>query len=101
MGSPFPGVDPFLEGQGVWHDFHVAFNVSLREKLMRRLPPTYIARIEESVYLDDEMGTVIGRKVPDVEIAELARPRPKSSVEKGSVATLEPVVVPNKLVDPI
>ena len=52
MGSRFPGVDPFLEGQGVWHDFHQTFIVTWREILMRRLPGNYVARVEEHVYLD-------------------------------------------------
>jgi hypothetical protein len=103
MGSPFPGVDPYLEGQGVWHDFHVGFNVTLREKLMRRLPHHYVARIEEHVYLDDEAGTAISRKVPDVEIEKIGsgpshQPPPGTA---GGVTLLEPVIVPNVFVDPI
>jgi len=47
MGSPFPGVDPFIEGQGVWRDFHYSFILCWREALMRRLPKSYVARIEE------------------------------------------------------
>lgn len=96
MGSPFPGVDPFLEGQGVWHDFHVGFNFCLREKLMSLLPANYVARIEEHVYFDDEAGTAITRKVPDVEIEQLTSSQvPPRRVSKGGTATLEPVIVPN------
>ena len=25
MPSPFPGIDPYLESQGYWPDFHVSF----------------------------------------------------------------------------
>jgi hypothetical protein len=101
MGSPFPGVDPFLEGQGVWHDFHVSFNVCLREKLMQLLPDNYIARIEEHVYFDDDSGTAISRTVPDVEVEQIAvTQHPMVGVGKGVVATLEPVVVPNRFFDP-
>jgi hypothetical protein len=107
MGSPFPGVDPFLEGQRKWHDFHVAFNVCLREKIMARLPRAYVARIEENVYLDDEAGTAISQRVPDVEIdlitsgRDRERPTGAGELAPGGVGVLEPVVVPNKLVDPI
>lgn len=47
MGSPFPGVDPFLEGQGIWSDFHFSFICCWREMLMRTLPKGYVARIEQ------------------------------------------------------
>src|SRR3954451_8185838 len=98
MGSPFPGVDPFLEGQGVWHDFHVSFNLCLRKHLMPRLPKSYVARIEENVYLDDEFGTSISRKVPDVEVEKASPLRHGPPAPARSVLTLEPTVVPNKFV---
>lgn len=47
MGSPFPGVDPFLEGQGLWSDLHLSFICCWRELLMRKLPKRYVARIVE------------------------------------------------------
>ena len=101
MGSPFPGVDPFLEGQGVWHDFHVSFNICLRKHLMPRLPKTYVARIEEHVYLDDDSGTTISRKMPDVEVEKTSNPRREAPAMSQAVLTLEPIVVPNRFVDPI
>jgi hypothetical protein len=45
--SPFPGVDPFLEDQGLWDDFQLTFTVCLREALMRQLPPDHLARLDQ------------------------------------------------------
>lgn len=33
MASPFPGIDPYLESQGYWPDFHHTFINYLREAL--------------------------------------------------------------------
>lgn len=101
MGSPFPGVDPFLEGQGVWHDFHQTFVITWRELLMRRLPQNYIARVEEHVYLDrggeDES---VQRRVPDV-LIERSPDEPGPPRESAGAVTLEPRVLKHIVGDPI
>jgi hypothetical protein len=101
MPSPFPGVDPFLEGQRVWHDFHQTFVVTWREILMRRLPTNYVARVEERVYLDrgiDEDGGV-QRRVPDVLVDQ--RGRKGTSREPSGAVTIEPHVLKHIIGDPI
>jgi hypothetical protein len=101
MASPFPGVDPFIEGQGVSHDFHQTFIVTWREFLMKKLPAHYVARVEEHIYLDrgggDEEGPV--RRVPDVLIEQRS---PKGAAREASGAvTLKPTIVRNIIGDPI
>ena len=54
MTSPFPGVDPFLEAQGFWPDFHATFINYWREALAEVLPDHYEARIVERLNLVDE-----------------------------------------------
>jgi len=49
MPSPFPGMDPFLEGQK-WRDFHTSALYVTRRLLTARLKPRYSVDIEESVY---------------------------------------------------
>ncbi|MGH7127080.1 MAG: DUF4058 family protein [Planctomycetaceae bacterium] len=71
MPSPFPGVDPFLESQGLWPDFHSEFVSSWRNALLDRLPPSYDARLDERVWLerigdDDEAADLV---LPDVAVA--------------------------------
>jgi len=36
MPSPFPGMDPFIEGQ-LWDDFHHAFIEGIRAALMPKV----------------------------------------------------------------
>jgi hypothetical protein len=45
MRSPFPGMDPFLEGVE-WEDFHTRFNTAISEYLAARVEPRYFVRIE-------------------------------------------------------
>ena len=53
MASPFPGVDPFLEGQ-VWREFHTHLITELQVYLSPRLRPRYIVRMEEDILIEDE-----------------------------------------------
>lgn len=46
MPSPFPGMDPYLEHRGVFHDFHNAFSGHIRDELNRRLPGRYYAKLD-------------------------------------------------------
>lgn len=49
--SPFPGMDPYLEGE-MWQEFHSTFNHQLRSQLMSKLPPTYVALLEKYYIID-------------------------------------------------
>ncbi len=51
MPSPFPGMDPFLEGVE-WEDFHTRFNTAISEYLGTRVEPRYLVRIERRVYVE-------------------------------------------------
>lgn len=45
MPSPFPGMNPYLEREGVFHDFHQSFIPVARRFLTRQLAPTYVAKV--------------------------------------------------------
>jgi hypothetical protein len=47
MQNPFPGIDPFVEAEGDWPDFHATFMGAWREAISRLLPRNYVAKIEE------------------------------------------------------
>src|SRR5437870_5558976 len=49
--SPFPGMDPFIEGR-MWRDFHHELLSVIRELIAPRLVPRYVTRIEERVYVE-------------------------------------------------
>jgi hypothetical protein len=55
--SPFPGMNPYLEGSGDWEDFHGGFLHRLRAQLTLKVIPRYRVRVDKQVYL---------REMPDL-----------------------------------
>jgi hypothetical protein len=51
MPSPFPGIDPFLESQHFWEDFHPSFLTYCRDALNEILPEAYVAQLGERIRL--------------------------------------------------
>ena len=56
MPSPFPGMDPYLEQEVLWHDFHEKFIPAAAAYLSAQVLPRYIVLIDENVYLHDLSG---------------------------------------------
>ena len=91
MPSPFPGMDPYLEG-AVWESLHGLLAAEIARSLAPRLLPRYIVR-PEKIYvmsMTDTIGAAgppATRRRPDVSVAvgdpEAALP------EGGNVAVLE------------
>ncbi|MDY3559112.1 DUF4058 family protein [Gemmata sp. JC673] len=61
MPSPFPGMDPWLEGEEVFPDLHDSLVFLLKEAVNAVLPPGYVATSKNRVWVDDEL-----RREPDV-----------------------------------
>ena len=98
MPNRFPGVDPYLESQGFWPDFHASFIIYWRDALAEKLPENYEVRIDERVNLVElPQKTIqrIQRFTPDVVVSqrESATLGAPGSTSLG-VATLEPVTIP-------
>src|SRR3954469_4918593 len=53
MPSPFPGMNPYLEQDDVWHDFHEKFLPAVAERLVAQVRPRYIVKIDEHVYVHE------------------------------------------------
>src|SRR5438105_3480406 len=69
--SPFPGMNPYLENDAVWHDFHERFIPHVAEVLGQQVDPKYTVRIDEHMYiheLDAETRRFGGRA--DVSVAD-------------------------------
>jgi hypothetical protein len=101
MRSPFPGVDPYLESQGYWPDFHQSFMTYWRDALADRLPDNYEARLEERVQLMElsaKEETELRR--PDLTVAQ-RRPSRAASAESGGTLTLEPVTIPLPIMEEV
>ncbi|MBI5651237.1 MAG: DUF4058 family protein [Chloroflexi bacterium] len=71
MPSPFPGIDPFIEGQA-WADFHARLITEISDLLVPDVRPRYAVRVEERVYIEHHSNghahiirpdvTVLGRE---------------------------------------
>ncbi len=66
MVSPFPGVDPYIESQGLWEGFHAGFVTYCRDALNDLLPEPYLAELGEHLLLVDVGGEGDRVVVPDV-----------------------------------
>ena len=51
MPSPFRGMNPFLEQNHVWQDFHDSFVPALRDAIMPQVRPQFVAKIGEHLYI--------------------------------------------------
>ena len=92
MPSPFPGMDPFLEGPAIFPGLHDSMITYLREALQRELPEPYYAEIADRVWVEVS-ERVIG---PNVKVLTRDDGPPKIESEAGGVASAissEPVVV--------
>jgi hypothetical protein len=49
MAGPFPGMDPYLELQAAWPDFHNRLIAEICSELGARLPESYVARVDERI----------------------------------------------------
>jgi hypothetical protein len=88
MPSPFPGMDPYLEGK-LWPDVHGSLIYTIRASLAASLPEGYFASIDEYVWLGEGEEEVEGRArrgKPDAFVSNGAA----RGHAAGSVATAEP-----------
>ncbi len=95
MPSPFPGMNPYLEQDDVWHDFHERFLPHLAEVIGAQLAPHYIVKIDEHVYIHEppaDRRALLGRG--DVLMAS------QQPAVGGAVATTATAVGPAQVVLP-
>ena len=51
MPSPFPGMNPYLEGSGLWPMFHTQLLSGCQQHLVAQVRPRYFVRLESRVYV--------------------------------------------------
>ena len=64
MPSPFPGMNPYIEQDDAWHDFHEKFLPAVAERLVPQVRPNYIVKLDEHVYVHElppEPRRLLGR----------------------------------------
>lgn len=101
MPSPFPGMDPYLEGPDLWPDVHHALIASVQDQLTSKLRPLrYVARVELRTFMfepDDPASELY--VIPDARIVERdARPPAPADWAGGGGGTATAVLA---LAEPI
>jgi hypothetical protein len=70
MPSPFPGMDPFLEANVPWRDFHTRYCVALATDLGALVRPRYAVQVEANIFLREpsaeERRQIV---IPDVSLS--------------------------------
>jgi hypothetical protein len=97
MPSRFPGVDPYLESQGFWPDFHARFITYWADRLGELLPDAYEARIDERVNPVEVRPRPHSKRIePDVAVTRRGSGEPGVAVlpAPASATTVEAVTVP-------
>ncbi len=75
MPSPFPGMDPYLEGE-MWPEFHETLAGAIRAQLIPSLRPKYVALLEKRYVLNRPFPSILGIETvtrplyPDVHVVK-------------------------------
>jgi hypothetical protein len=98
MPSPFPGIDPYVESQDYWPDFHHNFIVTLRRAMNEQLPKPYVARIDERMNVVELSKNDAKTVLPDLAVVR-QRPGRATTAPARGVLTLEPVTIPLRFLE--
>lgn len=82
-------MDPYIEAQA-WRDFHAEMITGIRAALTPLLTPKYAARIEERIYIDEEVAAPQTR-YPDIAIETAQPDAPHAGV--GVAAAIQPALL--------
>ena len=99
MPSPFPGMDPYLEGL-LWTTIHVQLSAEIARQLAPRLRPRYLALTAERFVLDatDDVAVARTSLYPDVGVAEA---RPLAEANGGAAVAVAPVRLATVMPTPV
>ncbi len=97
MPSPFPGMNPYLEQDEAWHDFHERFIPLAAEVIGSQVLPRYIVKIEEQIFIH-ELGENSGQFLGRADMA-LAPGRTDPVGTRGTVVMAAPAQVLLPVVD--
>lgn len=81
MASPFPGMDPYLEGD-MWQEFHDTLSNEIRAQLLPRLQPKYVALLAKRYVFDRAAVGVLDLPpeqrilYPDVHVVKIGEAAP-------------------------
>jgi hypothetical protein len=93
-------MDPFIESQNFWPDFHARFITYWADCLAELLPEQYEARMDERVNLvETPLRRTLQRLQPDVAVERQPGAPAGTGTPPQGVAVLEPVTVPLEAVE--
>jgi len=95
MKSPFPGMDPYLEGY-LWPDVHNELAGAIKAQLAPQIAPKYVARLESYTVQDTSPESEIGIMYPDVVVLKpnLLK-EPEVAYGSRKVITEPTVIIPD------
>jgi hypothetical protein len=98
MPSPFPGMNPYLEQNDVWKDFHRRFLVFLAGDLESHVGPNHLVKIEARLYLR-ELGEQERRFFgkADVGVSEVSETGARLTAAAATATMTAPLVLPLEL----
>ncbi len=102
MKSPFPGMDPYLEGY-IWPDVHNELASAIRELLAPHLAPKYVARIAPYTVDDVTPESEVGITYPDIALLRknvLKEPAVAYERADGSISPPD-VEIPSNIAIPV
>ena len=89
MPSPFPGMDPYLEGY-LWSDVHQSLAGQFKRQLSPLLRPRYVVRLAVYFVSDNVPAHEVGIMYPDVEVVR-TQAKERSVVAGSATAAWEAV----------
>ena len=105
MPSPFPGMDPFLEGF-LWTTLHFTLSAEIVRQLAPRLRPRYLVLPAERFIMDtpEDIAITTADFYPDVAVTEYhQRPLTREATEVAAapleIATVIPTPVPHVTIE--
>lgn len=83
MPSPFPGMDPYLEGRNIWPDVHHRLITTIGDALASQVAPRYYVRIEQRTYIVEVDGE---ERIARPDVAVIAAPSETGPPGEGGAA---------------
>lgn len=94
MAGLFPGIDPFVEFQASWSDFHHCLVTGICNDLGARLPDAYVARVDERWEVVTPGSDLPAVYRPDVLVGRFAaEPEADRAQQNSATVATEPIVV--------
>lgn len=100
MPSPFPGMNPYLEHDDAWHNFHEQFPGVVVETLEPLIGPNYFLKVDEHIYiheLPEEQRRLLGRS--DVFVGRTSEKDPDGAKATATLQAPRHIILP--LVDKV